>query len=356
MPESVSVRLNEPRLERVLRRVVVTPEVRDHPRTAGILDRAREAGLDVLEELPNTDKPSLNRRYRYEKQTLVLRLNQGSFIKPWESPPSIVGRDEWCLTPVEGCPFDCSYCYLQDYLDRPLVTAYVNQDAMVEHVRGFLDDPPEDPPHFFSLGELSDGLLLEPLLRSVPVVWEAFRSGPAKLEVRTKSHHVHSVVDTLKPHPNGVFTWSLSPPGRDRRREMLTAPLDQRLAALKTMLEEGFRVAVRLDPILLDGEWFEPYVKLVERMDDYIDLEELTFLLVGTFRFPAGFDRTMEERFSNRTFLKDEFVKGPDGKYRYARFRRTEAYRALGDLLREYGGTPNLCMEPEYVWEDAGYA
>lgn len=355
MSRTVRSRLDDVQLRPAVKRLVTADEAEEHPATGRIRDRAREYGISLESSLPDRESPSVNRRYRLEKQTLLLRINRGSFIKPWESPPSIVGRDEWCLTPVEGCPLDCSYCYLQDYLERPLVQAFVNQGDIAGHVREFLDDPPEQPPHFFSLGELSDGLFLEPILRTLPRVWDLFRSGDAKLEVRTKSHHVHGLNRRLDPHPNGVFTWSLSPAGRDRRNEMLTAPVDQRLAAMRHMHRAGFRVAARLDPILLQGDWLEEYTDLLERMNRYLSLEDLTFLLVGTFRFPRGFDRTMQQRFPNRTFLRDEFVEGPDGKLRYPRGRRTRAFRALRERIRDVGGDPKLCMEPPYVWEDAGY-
>lgn len=354
MPAPARTRLTEPDLSRAVERVVVGPEVRDHPALDGLLERANRLGLTVESSLPENDGDSLNKRYRKEKETVYLRYNRGSFIKPWGSPDSIVGRDEWCLTPVEGCPMDCSYCYLQGYLDSPLVQLFVNQEDMPEHVRGFVEDPPESPPHFFSLGELSDGLFLEPLSRSLSHVWEVFRDVPAKLEVRTKSDHVLGLPERLDPHPGGVFSWSLSPEGPDRREEILTAPLDRRLAAMRYVLRAGFRVAARLDPLLLVEDWFDGYVDLVERMDRYFDLGDLLFILLGVFRFPRGFDRTMSRRFPNRGFLRDEFVEGPDGKFRYPRGRRTDAYRKLASLIRDYGGDPKLCMEPGYVWEDVG--
>ncbi|MFB6345824.1 MAG: radical SAM protein [bacterium] len=355
MQETPSTPLDELDLSRVLDRVVVSEEAAGRSDTQQILDRATDAGLTLVETLPELDDKSINQRYRTEKETLFLRVNKGSFIKPWESPEEIVGRDEWCLTPVEGCPLDCSYCYLQDYLDRPLIQVFVNQEKIPKHIRGFLEDPPEEPPHFFSLGELSDGLFLEPLVRTIPRVWEVFRDSQAKVEIRSKSHHVHGLASRLDPHSNGVFTWTLSPKGFDQRNEMLTAPFEKRLNAMKHMLDSGFRVSARIDPILLTDDWFNRYSNLIEEMDRYLDLSDLTFLLLGVFRFPKGFDRTMEERFSNRDFLRDEFVEGPDGKLRYARDLRTRVYERLGSVVRDFDGDPNLCMEPEYVWEDAGF-
>lgn len=355
MSATPGVRLRDVNLNDAVKRVVVAEEARQHPGTDRILGRLGEHDIPREKSLPDREGESINKRFRAEKQTLYIRLNRGSFIKPWESPASIVGRDEWCLTPVEGCPLDCSYCYLQDYLDRPLIQVFANQSEMADHVRKFMQDPPEEPPLFFSLGELSDGLFLEPVMKSVPRIWDVFRDEEAKIEIRSKSHHVHDLARQLNPHPSGVFTWTLSPSGFDQRNEMLTSPLEDRLAAMRHMLDAGFRVSARIDPILLEDGWLDRYAGLVKKMDRNFDLGDLTFILLGVFRFPKGFDRTMEKRFSNRDFLRDEFVEGPDGKLRYPRGRRTDVYRQLGDLVRDYGGDPTLCMEPDYVWEDAGF-
>ncbi len=354
MRTASGTRLEPVSLAPALQRVVPRPEVRDHPVTRGILERVKSFDLSVEPEWEPSGSDRVNSFFREEKRTLVLRRNRGSFIKPWESDENLVGEDEWCLTPVEGCPLDCDYCYLQDYLDRPLIQWFVNQDRMVEQIECFLADPPEEPPHWFSLGELSDGLFLEPLTHTVRRIWDVFRESPARLEIRSKSHHVHGLSEALEPHSGGLFTWTLSPEGVDRKNEMLTAPLPQRLAAMKQMKSAGFRVAVRLDPVVLRDGWEEEYRELIRSMDRLLDLSELAFVMVGTFRFPRGFDRTIRQRFPDRSFHRDEFVEGPDGKLRYPRPRRVRAYSMLCEWIAQTGGEPRLCMEPPYVWEDTG--
>lgn len=355
MPNTVQTRLDPPQVHRGIRRIAVSDRAKDHPQVEPLLDRARRLGMEVIEQI-NDDFSTINQKFRSEKRTLRLDINRGSFIKPWASDPNQVGEDEWCLTPVEGCPLDCSYCYLQDYLDRPLVTAYINQEIIAEQIECFLEDPPEAPPHYFSLGELSDGIFLEPLLDQIPRIWRCFSGREdAHLEIRSKSHHVHGLTQELDPHSSGVFTWSLSPEDMAKRDEMLTSSLAQRLQALAHMSSAGFQTAVRIDPILIRDNWEQSYRELITDLFDVVDPEDLSYLILGTFRFPRGFDRTMEKRFPNRSFLREEFVEGPDGTFRYARSTRTEVFRTLRRWLNDYGVEPDLCMEPSYVWEDAGF-
>jgi len=354
MSVTAETRLAPPDLTRAIKRITVGKRARGKTQTQKILERANRYGIELVDEL-RQDHGSVNQEFRYEKQTLKLDYNQGSFIKPWASDSAQIGRDEWCLTPVEGCPLDCNYCYLQDYLDQPLVKVFVNSEEMANQIECFLDDPPEEPPHFFSLGELSDGLFLQPLFGHVETIWDTFRGREqAFLEVRSKSHHIHGLLDEISPHQQGVFSWSLSPETMAQRDEMLTSSLEQRLTALKLTSQHGFRTGIRIDPILLREGWQEAYQTLVETIVSTVQPSSLSFVILGTFRFPRGFDRTMRERFSNRSFLRDEFLQGPDGTFRYARDRRTSAFQKFREWLEPHGIQPDLCMEPRYVWEDAG--
>ena len=343
-------------LNTAVKRIVIGGDARGKDSTDTIVERAKRHEIKLIDRVCDDENhDSVNQKFRYEKQTLKLGFNRGSFIKPWASDPHQIGRDEWCLTPVEGCPLDCNYCYLQDYLDQPLVTVFVNSDAMAEQIECFRQDPPEEPPHFFSLGELSDGLFLEPLLGHVESIWETFRGrDQAFLEVRSKSHHIHGLLDRISPQQQAVFSWSLSPETMAQRDEMLTSSLDQRLTALKVTMEYGFQTGIRIDPILLREGWEKAYRNLVNEIFSVIPPSPLSFVILGTFRFPRGFDETMRKRFSNRSFLRDEFLEGPDGTFRYARERRTTVFRKFSEWLAPHGIQPDLCMEPRYVWEDAG--
>ncbi|MFB6355828.1 MAG: radical SAM protein [bacterium] len=354
MQTSIEVRLTEVKPGEAIDNVVVDSGAKENPHTSGIVSHVQDYDITVRETKPQTGETnSINQRFRSEKETLFLTTNPGSFIKPWESDSQLVGNDEWCLTPIEGCPLDCSYCYLQDYLDSQVVRFFVNQDEMIRQIHCFLDDPPDEPPHFFSLGELSDGLFLEPITRTLENIWECFKGREeAHLEVRTKSHHVHTLLENVSPAKNIIFTWSLSPEEEARSEEMLTASLDQRLAAMEMMNNRGFSVAVRIDPVVVRDDWERKYQQLIQTLFDRLNPEELEFVIIGTFRFPGGFDRIMEQRFPQKSFLQEEFLKSVDSKMRYERSLRTNVYKALIEQLRSHGVEPDLCMEPPFIWED----
>ncbi len=319
-----------------------------YPEIAPLLARARQRNLPVKAR----NSPPTFEKFQDEKKHLYIHGERKSLLKKWKSHPRVIGADEWCLVPVQGCPMDCCYCYLQSYLERPVVQLWPGWTKLAEEIAEKIES--EGSNLNFSLGEFSDGLFLEPLLEFIPYVWEIFRGTTARLEIRTKSSHIRPVLDNLNPHDRGVFCWTLTPPELARRVELFSAPVKNRLEGMKALLEAGYNVAVRFDPIFLVENWFSCYRYLLQEMKDYFSPAELEYVMLGTFRFPAGFDRIMQKRFSGLNCLRDEMVRCPDGKYRYFRNRRTEAYRRLNGLFSDYATEIKLCMEFSYIWEDVG--
>jgi spore photoproduct lyase len=350
MSKTSGVCLEEVSFHRALKTIAVDENIRRRDKIRAVLKRAEKYKIPVAEVENTKDEKNI----RKQKNCLHLTQTKKRFIKRWPSPEQIVGEDEWCLLPVEGCCVDCCYCYLQGYLSRHSPTASMATDEMLAQLNNFFTEKNNEQKYHFSLGELSDGLYLEPLLDIIPPLWDFFRSRSALLEIRTKSHHIHGLSKKLSPHPRAAFCWTLTPGETAEKIELFASPFKQRIAAMRHMLDHGFRVGVRLDPLILTENWQDCYKKMIGKLQEHIDLKELSYIVAGTFRFPAGFDRVMQKRFPGCDFLYDEMVKGPDGKYRYPRSRRLEAYRTIKEMLGESGHDLTLCMEPDYMWDDCG--
>ncbi|GEM_PF-2387352 len=323
-----------------LKRLLVEREARNTKRGREIIERAERLGIEVL----SPDEIEQNSR-----QSLVLNAVSSSHVNKWEHHPPLPDRAENCISPVEGCPFDCCYCYLLTYLQESVPRATVNYELIYQEIEQRIKTGEK----YFSLGELSDGLELEPVMHFLPFIWNLFQKNEqVRLEIRSKSINVGPVLRELMPLKNVTFAWTLSPPSVARRIELRTAAPKERIKALKRLAEAGFNCALRLDPIILQRDWEEEYRQLVEHIFAEINPKQLQYIILGCFRFPAGLDQTIEKRFPGRDFIRDEFVRGPDGKYRYPRFRRTAAYRKFLNWLPVENLRVGLCMEPEYIWND----
>jgi spore photoproduct lyase len=75
---------------------------------------------------------------------------------------------------------------------------------------------------------------------------------------------------------------------------------------------------------------------------------------LGALRFTPRLKAIMRERFRRSALPLGEHVQGRDGKLRYPRSLRVDAYRLMLRWLREY--SPRLpvylCMESARVWHD----
>ncbi len=331
MRGAVRPRLKNNKFLPTLRQLIISPAARKLNTARQIIRRAKKLEIPVITE--QTGETIDSSDYS-EKRLLYLHSQKKKLINEWKAHPRLPDRSEWCLKPVEGCNFDCHYCYLQNYLERPLPNASVNYQALREQTASLLEQRKN---RYFSLGELSDGLFLEPLLKILPEIWELFSDCPeSHLEVRTKSGRTATVINNLTRLENVTFTWTLSPLKITRQIELQSASLPTRLEAVKRLQSAGFHCGLRLDPILLTEDWKENYKKLISRCAQKLEIAELDFIILGTFRFPPGLDTIILDRFEQPDFIRSEFVKGPDGKYRYPRPHRTAAYSFLARLLSVY--------------------
>ncbi len=333
-------------------RIVADEKIVDNRFARAILARAEQLEIPLINK--TLDQP-LDSEAGSARKTRCLHLSdrKRSYLKGWSHGETTPDRDEICLIPIEGCLFDCCYCYLQDYLNDLNLVATVNHAQLkaqiVQAIAG--------GGNFFSFGELSDGLQLEFLLKYLPEIWECFADNrTVELEIRTKSQLVSTVLGELEPLNNVTFTWTITPASQARRLELYAPKPELRLKALKKLQAAGFSCGIRFDPLVLCDGWWEDFRGLLVRVEKIIDLKKLSSVKLGTFRFPAGLDLKIISRFPGRSFIRDEFVRGPDGKYRYPKPRRIAAYKKLKKLLSSRGVNPQLCMEPDYIWRGAGYS
>ena len=64
------------------------------------------------------------------------------------------------LKSVSNCPFDCSYCFLQNYLTNPQLEVVNDHDRLIQEIESKIN---AQPWRFFRIGtwELGDSLALE---------------------------------------------------------------------------------------------------------------------------------------------------------------------------------------------------
>ncbi len=291
------------------------------------------------------------------KRALVLARHKGAFFKP--CPASQTRGDErnvccnyFVVNYASNCHMQCSYCYLQSYLNFPHLVVYANSDDLLSELDEVFRARPGS---FFRVGtgELADSLALDPLTGYGKLLVEFFASRRnAVLEFKTKTDCVDGLLG-LRHGGRTVVSWSINPRFIQQREEHGTATIEERLSAAERCVDAGYRVAFHLDPLIYYPEWERGYRSLVDEIFDRIPADSIPWISVGVLRMTSPLKDVIRDRFPASLIHLGETVAAPDGKQRYIKALRLELYhKVVGWIRHRAAPTTGLyaCMERPEVW------
>ncbi len=284
---------------------------------------------------------------------LLLCRNKGRFLEPCpgtKKPYRCCGYA--ILNSGTGCPLHCTYCVLQAYLNNPFITLYVNHEDMLEELEHFAHLYP-DRIMRIGTGEYTDSLALEHLTDFTCSLLPFLRQHQGiVLELKTKT----AFIDTLLELDHGgsvLVSWSLNAQEIAASEEHGAAPVHERLAAARSLINKGYRVGFHFDPLIYYPGWQEGYRQTVDLLADSIPPAAIAWISLGSLRFMPPLKNTSLQRFPHTKIYCQEFVSGHDGKMRYLQDIRLEMYTALVAWLRHYSNDIFIyyCMESPTVWK-----
>jgi spore photoproduct lyase len=252
---------------------------------------------------------------------------------------------------VENCPLDCSYCILQVFLNKPVITFHVNVEEIVETMITTIKSRPNQP-FRIGTGEHSDSLALDPVFQVNPYLVETFSKLPnATLELKTKTNLIDSLIG-LDHNGRTVVAWSINPTEIIRSNEYKTASLNERLQAAATLCQEGYKVAFHFDPLIHYRNWQTGYLETIDALFKTIAAKDIAWISLGTLRYISKLKQIAEERFPKTTIFSDEFVPAQDGKMKYVKPIRKSLLASVSGWIREKAPEVPLylCMEQHAMW------
>ena len=281
------------------RRLIVTRSALGFAHGRAILERAAAVGIDIV-ELPRDrlvlDMPNDPRRaYADAKATLAVVVAPPSKRRLQPIAPSA----DWRVDLAEGCPAHCSYCYLAGSLKGPPITrVYANLDEILDVLPAYLGQGTITSRNVARASEgttfeascYTDPLALEPLTASLSTAIARFGRWDADAQLRftSKFADVEPLL-TLDHDRRTRMRVSLNP-AIFARFEGGTAPVAQRLHAMRRMADAGYRIGLTIAPIIAADGWAQAYGDLIDdaaaSLSDLAGLD-LTIELI-THRFNAG--------------------------------------------------------------------
>ncbi|ADC66471.1 Radical SAM domain protein [Ferroglobus placidus DSM 10642] len=306
--------------------------------------------VDAEEEMPRVvvaEVPNL----KGEMERRVIKVGDGSIIKLFDRTP-IPKKDTDVVCPhflelkwANGCPFNCAWCYLQGtfrFLDRGKKPFIKDWKKIELHLWALFQH--NSRRELLNAGELSDSLIGEHERppASVRLAKMFQEQDNYELLLVTKSNRIDNLL-RIEPE-NVIVSFSINAfPVAKRWEKGAPHPL-KRIEAARKLYDHGYKVRVRIDPMVPITGWKSYYRELVEEIIKRFEPERFT---LGTLR---GLSTTI------RCAKDTSWVKYLDESSNWGlkpRFNvRLTMYRFIIDLLEEYGFINyGLCKETVGMWK-----
>lgn len=288
------------------------------------------------------------------KRRLIIKRNRGTFMQYCPAGTTgLVCCNYLVVNLASNCPFDCSYCFLQDYLaNNAAVKAFTNVGDGLAEIDAVLR---AHPARTFRIGtgELGDSLALDHLtdLSCELVPFFAEKSN-AVLELKTKSDCIENLLG-LDAKDRTVISWSLNATAIMATEEDRTAGLEERIRAALRVQAAGYKVGFHFDPIIAHDGWEEGYRQVIDQVFPRLDTRRIAWVSLGSLRMTPRLKAAIKARPQPSLVLSGELVPGPDGKDRAWRGLRVKMYRRMLEWLRQIDHLMPvyICMEPPGVWD-----
>jgi spore photoproduct lyase len=292
-------------------------------------------------------------QYALSKKILFITPFAGSFFKRCPgAKKGLACCNYFVLNLGQQCDMDCSYCYLQSFLNTPYSVIYSNIDMALTELGEMYRENSQMAVRV-GTGEVIDSLSLDPLTLYSHTLIDFFKDKPKwNLEFKTKSASVDQFID--QPHSgNVIVSWSINPQYIVENEEHGTASLDQRLQAARRCFDKGFRVAFHIDPVVWHPEWQDSYRGLAAKVAEYFQPADLPYISLGALRFQSEQKEMMRERFGMKSWInRAEMFKSAGGKMRYDQRLREDMFKFIINSFKDLDPQWKifLCMETPETW------
>ncbi len=289
------------------------------------------------------------------KQTIT-EIGDGSIIKLFNKTPypkndnDVVCPHFMELKWANGCRFDCAWCYLNGTMRfRPMGKAPYLKDKkkIIAHIKEFLEA--EQSPTILNSGELSDSLVFEgngfSLTNDIIPLFK--KQDRHKLLILSKSANVKGILES-KSQENVIVSFSVNALPVAKRWEKKAPSPRSRIKAAKKLVDDGYEVRLRIDPMVPVNNWKKSYEELIDLIYSKLEPKRVTF---GTLRGLQSTINNCQDK-SWVKYLNERSNWGLKARDEI----RLEMYSYLMDVVKKYDKKCQIamCKETVAMWKKIG--
>lgn len=320
-----------------------------------VMDLASPGQVQIVNDRPWKDERGMMSKDEYvrSKKNLYLTEFKGEFFKrcPGHSP-GLSCCNYFVLNFGQQCDLDCSYCYLQSFLNNRVMTIYTNLDQALNELKALAGAMGKHTLRV-GTGEVVDSLSLDPVTLFSHDLINFFKDYPQwTLEFKTKTNYIEQFL-TQEHAKNVIVSWSINPQEIIDSEENGTASLEERLGAAEQCLKHGYKIAFHIDPMIWTPNWKEQYCDLARQINQRFNPQQMPYMSIGALRFQPEQRHLMRERFGmNSRVTQAEMFVAKDGKLRYSQNVREEMFQTLKQEFLRLSPDWKIffCMEMPETW------
>lgn len=299
----------------------------------------------------NTYFGQIKKNYLRKRDDLNLFLAQkkGKLVKMAPDAYGTAGEEHYYYVHAYNCIYECNYCYLQGYFQSPDIVLFVNHDEIIAEMQEVLDQRKDKSKClWFHAGEFSDTLALSHITQELNEYYQFFKDNPkAKWELRTKSVNIKEILK-LAPLENMITSLSLSPESVAKQNDLKTPGTKARINALAKLQEQGHKIAIHLDPIILTDSLEADYQELLFQISQSLDPKNIEYISIGVVRFSNDVYHQVKLNYPDTHYLHRELIQADDGKIKYPTPIRNWMLSQVKQICLDYGIPEKViyeCME-----------
>ena len=299
--------------------IYIENQVKNHFRTKKILSKLNK-NVDVIYcdhygEIFNIK--SQNFRVQKNKPALILAKKDGKKLHEIPKNFGIGGDKNYYFSHMLNCIYDCEYCFLQGKHMSAHYLLFINYEDFFLEIKKKLKINNSQKNYFFS-GYDCDSLALDGITGFVDYFLPIFKKNKnAVLEIRTKSIQINKILK-YKSFNNCVIAFSFTPENISKLVEHKVPSVKKRIDAMKKLVEKGWKIGLRFDPIVPACNFGKIYEELFKKIANSIPEKNIHSISFGMMRFPKKmFKKIIKE--NNDTKINNLYFENRNGIYTYSK-------------------------------------
>lgn len=312
--------------------IYVEKQARNYPQTQKILQKFKNASVIFIDHYKNIFDKNFN-NLSVSKSIIIAKLDSN----PITEAPVWYGhtKQAYFFKTSLNCVFDCSYCFLKGAFKNENMVFFVNYDDIKQAITNKINELKKQwitEDIWFYSSDYSDiqGMdMISGFNKEFIPFFEQFEW--VKMEIRTKSWNIKSLLDLWIAPKNTEIAFSLNPQSLIDKYETWTSSLDMRMKAVNTLLENNFQVGLRFLPLLPVKNYKVLYEEFIVQMKKEIEFCDISSTFASGLLFTKRDYNTILKKYPDLDILhlleleQDDF-------YREARVVRDTFYTMFKDL------------------------